>query len=154
MVVAAWTVTTVMTVTEAWKATDASTAAGYAAPVNLFAVSYLVIAFYMMLCWTRAVLEQHRASVTCRDSGLTIVDWRNVQLSIPWADVHGAALVDYGGFCKPPRVVVYASGGLVHEFSPWLICPRTLLECLVDRAGLQKKGRAWSREFWAEPEGE
>ena len=101
--------------------------------------------------WTRAVLEQRRASVTCDDTGLEIVDWRNVRLSIPWADVSRVAAVDYGGFCKPPRVVVYAEGNLAHEFSPWLVSPQTLLECLIERASLSKGARTWSRQFWSSP---
>ena len=151
MVVLTWTVTAVMAVSEAWKTSELGTTAGYIAPVNLFAVSYLIIAFYMMLCWTRAVLEQRRASVTCDDTGIEIVDWRNVRLSIPWADVRRG---DYGGFCKPPRVVVYAEGNLAHEFSPWLVSPRTLLECLIERASLNKGARTWSRQFWSSPAGE
>jgi len=149
MVVVTWTVTAVMATSEAWRATDLESTAGYAAPVNLFAVSYLVIAFYMMLCWTRAVLEQRRASIVCDDAGLEIVDWRNIRLSIPWADVRRVAAVDYGGFCKPPRVVVHVEGNLAHEFSPWLVSLQTLLECLIERASLSKGARTWSRQFWS-----
>jgi len=148
--VVTWTVMAVMTATEAWATTQSGTAVGYVAPVNLFAVSYLIIALYMLLCWTRAVLEQRRASVTCDDAGVHIVDWRNVRLDIPWRDLTRIAAVEYGGFCKPSRVEVYAEGNLVHEFSPWLISPQTLLECLIERAELAKDARTWSRQFWVQ----
>ncbi len=148
MVVVAWTVTTVIALTEAWRTAEQGPGVGYIGPVNLFAGAYLVIALYMLLCWTRAVLEQRRASVRCDAEGVHVVDWRNALLSIAWADVTKVAAVDYGGFCKPARVVIYGPGNLVHEFSPWLISPETLLECLVERASLQSRARTWSRQIW------
>lgn len=149
MVVLAWTVTTVMMVADALRTTNAETVPDYWAPLNVFSIAFLIIAFYMLFCWMRAVLEAKRASVTTGPTGVEITDWRGSHLSVPWDEIEKVASLDYGGFCKPARVVLYTRDNLVYEFSPWLISPDTLLDQLRDGAGLQKSERSWSRQFWA-----
>jgi hypothetical protein len=148
MVALTWSVTAALVVGDALRTTDWQNVGDYVAAMNLFSLSYFIVSLYMMFCWTRAMLEARRGSVTAGPDGIEIVDWRNTHLVLSWDEVERVASLDYGGFCKPPRVLLYGRGNFVYEFSPWLVSSETLLEHLVERAGLTKRARTWSRQFW------